>query len=191
LNLQLGNAVVRVAPDATGFTVSGEDEVFGRFERMISAIPVVQARAMLADVLAPGAQAGPEMAPCWTLMAAFDHSSGVPVRDGLSLEPIAQPGPPGRWVVHARPEWSIANLQRPAEEVQAELLAALQARLGLGAPLVAMVHRWLYARTVMPLGAPFHAAQGGRVLVGGDWGLGRDADHAFASGAAMARAMMG
>jgi hypothetical protein len=54
----------------------------------------------------------------------------------------------------------------------------------------AAAHRWRYARTEVPLGAPFAGDPEAGLLIGGDWALGPDAGHAWQSGRAMARALL-
>lgn len=190
LELCLGNAVEKVQRRGGVFTLSGDAGGLGAFDRVICAIPVVQARRVLADVLTPGALDGAAMAPCWTLMADFAGTpDAISPPDAVLNAPIAQPGLPGRWVAHATLDWTQSHLEDAAPEVLSHLVATLQNRLGLGAPIGAMVHRWRFARTLTPLGRAFHHERG--LFVGGDWALGRDADHAFASGAAMAEAVIG
>ena len=46
----------------------------------------------------------------------------------------------------------------------------------------AAAHRWRYAQTAVPLGAPFIEAAEGRVLIGGDWTTGARVEAAWDSG---------
>ncbi|MEM6933460.1 MAG: hypothetical protein AAF526_07700, partial [Pseudomonadota bacterium] len=50
----------------------------------------------------------------------------------------------------------------------------------------ASAHRWRYARVTEPVGRPFLAMEDGSLFAGGDWSLGPDIEHAWASGTAIA-----
>ncbi len=109
------------------------------------------------------------------------------VRDG------AKPGRSGEtWTLHMRPDWSRDNLERSRAEMTPELAGFLGELTGLALPDPTLVaaHRWRYARTERPLGAPYLSLADGRVLVGGDWALGSGAQHAWQSGRAMAEALL-
>ena len=98
--------------------------------------------------------------------------------------------------MHARPEWSQANLERSKDDICTEMLAMFQRLIaeatGASAPKVihADAHRWRYAQTATPLGKAFANSADGTLLVGGDWTLGARVECAFESGAAMADAIL-
>ncbi len=79
----------------------------------------------------------------------------------------------------------------PQALVKTTMQAAFAAALGRlpPQPLYETVHRWRYALTETPLGAPFLSAWDGRLLIGGDWALGPGAEDAWSSGRAMAEAI--
>ena len=165
---------------------------------LLLAIPPEQARALLGEAEADAALARVEMLPCWTVMALLDgpllpdHDAAF-VNDGPLSWIAAQGSRPGRdpaqaWVLQANPEWSLHNLDRPAEEAGAELLAAAM-RLPVArevATVSQQVHRWRYARAREPLaeGALWFADE--RLAVAGDWCHGSRVEGAFLSGAAAA-----
>ena len=107
----------------------------------------------------------------------------------------AKPGRPARpdtWVAHAASDWSRVHLEELREEALARLASAFAAAVpgDLPDPLYAAAHRWRFARVETPLGQPCLEAMGGRLVLGGDWALGPDAADAWASGRAMARAVL-
>ncbi|WP_137124280.1 NAD(P)/FAD-dependent oxidoreductase [Roseomonas sp. HF4] len=168
----------------------------GPFSAVLVALPAPQAAALLP---AFGAALAPvRYAPCWTVMAHFDaplplpdtlrpegHAIGWAARD--SAKPGRDAGA-GCWVVQAGPAWTRANLERPAAEVVAPLLAELAglARVPLPAPAWAAAHRWRYSLLEAPLGAPCLWDAGSRIGLAGDWCLAGRAEAAWDSGAALA-----
>ena len=143
------------------------------------------------------------MAPCWTLMAAFDRPLPLPraiVR--AKAGPIAsaarenskpgRAGIPERWVVHAAPDWSEARLENDREAMVPVLLDAFAAFIGvdLPTPKHAAAHRWRYAQVTAPLGSPYLDLEGGTLLAAGDWCFGPRIEAAYTSGRAAAAAIL-
>lgn len=139
-----------------------------------------------------------QMAPGWTLMAAWDNLPGAPATLAFAegalesahdtgAKPGRQPAP-ARWVAHARPGWVAGNLEVTREAACTALLPVLAARLGAGRPLYAAAHRWRYAHVAKPVGRAFVAEDG--VAAAGDWLLGPEAGDAYASGRAAADALL-
>jgi renalase len=132
------------------------------FDAVALAIPPQQAAALLGvhrPDWAARAQAVP-MLPVWVLMGTTDAPAtgcdwdlALPASGPLALV-VRNDAKPARtvlagqaqWVVHATPDWTGAQLDTPAGQVQAMLQAALADCVG-GAPAwrFAAVHRWLYA----------------------------------------------
>lgn len=150
------------------------------------------------------AAAAARMAPCWTIMAAWEGRAAGPDRLGagefgpdgalasatrVSAKPGRAPAP-DRWVGHAGPAWSEAHLERAAEEVAPALVSALGAALGAdpSSAIHAQAHRWRYARVTRPVGETHLAADG--LFAAGDWLLGPDAADAWASGRAAGAAAL-
>ena len=96
-------------------------------------------------------------------------------------------------MVHASPEWTREHLEDDPGTVATQLFDALPAVVGrtLPDPQYAVSHRWRYAQTAVPLGAPFLEAVNGRVLIGGDWVTGARVEAAWDSGEAMAARLLG
>lgn len=175
----------------------GEDQPADVFEQVVVAVPAEQAAALLAPV-APGLaeRAGAvRSAPCWTVMLAYAQPTGLLAE---SMEPGAGPlgwaarnsSKPGRggaetWVLQARPDWSAAHLEDPAETVAADLTAAFLDLTGAGAPDFVQAHRWRYARVTDPLGQAFQFDPALGLATCGDWHLGARVEAAWMSGHAL------
>lgn len=192
LPAHLGVEIAGIVPARDGLSLTSTDgAVFGPFARVICAIPVPQAMRLGAKIPGVrGALAPVRMAPTWSLLLAFDTEVVLPDAVAPMAKIINDGAKPGRahtWVAHASIAWSNAHLEDDREAVAEVLLASLGP---LPAPRYSAAHRWRYAFTETPLGAPFHSALDGHLLFGGDWGLGPDAEHAWRSGQAMAAALL-
>lgn len=187
-------------------------EVLGGFDRVVLAIPHPQASELLASSgLAAAWQkqlASVSVAPCWTLMIAFPNATqpGMTTfgphwnaarsthhRISWLTREGSKPGRGSieRWTIHASPAWSTRHLEDSDERVQAKLLKAFAEITGIRAtPSHAVVHRWRYAQTQVPLGRShlYDAASG--LGVCGDWCLGHRVEDAFVSGLELALAMV-
>ncbi len=193
LDIRLGSEVA-LERHASGWRV-GKD----RFERLISTVPVVQARVLFPEMIE--ALASVEVAPCYTLMVAFGTAPNWPEmarsRDGDLAWIARNSAKPGRgtepdcWVVHASPDWSTAHLELEKKEACQRLLDLLRTARGpLPEVTHAAAHRWRYAMTTVPLGRDFAQSEDGSLLVGGDWCLGARVENAWTSGRAMAAALL-
>lgn len=220
LDLRTSRHVVGLSPSGTGLTLrhhdaallrpgapppDAEPEASGPYDAVLVAVPSVQAAPLVvphAPALAEAA-ASAVVAPCWTVMLAFDGRLDAPDH----LRPEGQPGvvgwaardssKPGRdasaecWVVQATPAWSRAHLERAPADVLPDLVAAFAAVVGRPLPPVlhAEAHRWRYSLVERPLGRPCLWDAGLRVGLAGDWCLGGRAEAAWDSGEALARAV--
>lgn len=193
-----------LVPEAGAWRLIDEaGEGRGRFDLVVVAVPAPQAAALLAPLPALRERAAKApMAPCWAGLFAF--SEALPLAEVIRPEhPVlawaarntSKPGRPDgeAWVVHARPDWSAANLERAAADVLGDLRAALGAVAGGPLPeaTFARAHRWRFALAAAPAGEPclFDAAAG--VAACGDWCLGGRIEAAYLSGAAAAGRILG
>lgn len=147
---------------ATWSVESGGATLADGFDAVALAIPPQQAAALLGvhrPDWAARAQAVP-MLPVWVLMGTTDAPAmgcdwdlARPASGPLALV-VRNDAKPARtvlagqaqWVVHATPDWTGAQLDTPAAQVQAMLQAALADCVGGAlAWRFAAVHRWLYA----------------------------------------------
>ncbi|MEM9851634.1 MAG: FAD-dependent oxidoreductase [Pseudomonadota bacterium] len=144
---------------------------------------------------------GVPMEAVLTLMAAFAAPSPAPFvtrRDPEQLLTwIAQDSTkPGRasgsvtWVAQAAPDWSAVHFDAPRGDTAKRMLAMLCAEIGAEPrdAVYASAHGWRYAHATTPLGKPFVTDNG--VWVGGDWTLGPRIGDAWASGTAIAQAIL-
>ena len=203
VDVRLGTHVTAVQAVAGGWHVEiGTAGIETR--QLVITVPAPQAAALLgaAHPLYPRI-AGVVMAPCLTLMAAFPADAPRPFRartaDDHPLAWIAQDSSkPGRakalttWVAQASAEWSAQHLEDTPDVVAARMLPMLAEAIGVPprAALYTAAHRWRHARTVAPLGEPFVCSDDGTLHIGGDWCLGARVEAAWASGTAIADAII-
>ena len=192
--------------------MDGAQHVFSGFDGVMLAMPHAQARSLLqsSELAGPWVKqmANVKVAPCWTLMLAFPNA----MQPGMSaLGPqwnaarsthhriawlARESSKPGRsqierWTVQASAAWSQEHLQDDPHRAQAKLLKAFAEVTGIRAePSHVDSQRWLYAKTVQPLGKS-HLWDGKKGLgVCGDWCLGHRVENAFVSGLELALATM-
>jgi renalase len=215
LDLQAGRQVIALRPVAGGWEVEhvasrpprgGEAEAAradGPFDAVICSLPAPQAAPVLAGpapALAAQAAAVPFRA-CWTLMAAFPERLVLPdvleapsEAIGWACRDSAKPGRLAEaecWVVQAGPAWTEARLELAAEVARDLLLEEFgQVARRLPSPAHAEAHRWRFATAARPLGLPCLWDGGLRLGVAGDWCLGERAESAWASGEAVAQALL-
>lgn len=197
--------ITALEPRAMGYrlhTASGA--LPGLFTQVVIAIPAAQANALLAPV-APALAARSvqaSLAPCWALMGVFVDTAAPfeairPAEDSRLAWARRNPSPAGlesqtAWVLHARPDWSYANLEASPEAVKRHLLAAWSAVPGMAQArcLHATVHRWRYALVDAALGEPclWDAERG--LGTCGDWHLGPRVELAWTSGHTLGETML-
>lgn len=226
-DVHLNTRVVRIARDpihpnqwqlhTEDATTEGAQAVLGGFDRVLLAIPHMQAQDLLrASGLEKGAAAPiakalktVTVAPCWTLMIAFPQAMqpGLPHlgpqwnaarsthhRISWLAREGSKPGrdPIERWTVQASPAWSAEHLEDSPERVTAKLRKAFSEVTGIRAePTHAVVHRWRYAQTQTPLGQSHLWSAELGVGLCGDWCLGHRVEDAFISGLELALATLG
>ncbi|MEQ9813946.1 MAG: NAD(P)-binding protein [Azospirillaceae bacterium] len=201
LDIAWGVEIAGVAAVADGWRLSGADGAdHGCYDIVLLAIPPDQARALLPQGLFAEALDRVRLAPCFAAMVDADGGDAgfdaAVVEDGGPLAWIARQGSkPGRaedgWVVHATPDWTLDHLDDDRQRVGAVLADRLGTLLGAGpTPVPLAVHRWLYARTLAPLGRPclYDAARG--IGLAGDWCLSARVEAAWLSGRALAEAVI-
>ncbi len=216
--IELNTCVTAIQPDALDArcwqlqTQAPDDasHVFGGFDGVVLALPAPQALALLqSGKMVPKIAkqvSKVQTAPCWTLMLAFPNAQ----QPGLTtLGPqwnaarsthhriawlARESSKPGRssterWTVQASADWSAEHLEDTPARVQAKLLKAFSEVTGIRAtPAHAVVHRWRYARTTVPLGQSHLWDAKASVGVCGDWCIGHRVEDAFVSGLELALA---
>lgn len=217
--VQLQTRVTLIEPDALharqwqlhGQSQDGAQHVFSGFDQVLLATPSAQAQALLQNskLAKDWCQRldAVQVAPCWTLMLAFPQA----VQPGLTtLGPqwnaarsthhriawlARESSKPGRsaverWTVQASAAWSQEHLHDDVARVEAKLIKAFTEVTGIRAePAHVDSQRWLYAKTLVPLGQSHlwdaHTGLG----VCGDWCLGHRVEDAFVSGLDLALAV--
>ena len=95
-----------------------------------------------------------------------------------------------RWTVQASAAWSAEHITDTDARVKAKLLRAFAELTGIRAePAHADVHRWLYAKTITPLGVSHQYNPANGLGTCGDWHLGHRVEDAFVSGLELALAV--
>ena len=192
-------AGVQEIDGALALTFRDGREVTG-FDRVVVAVPGPQALPLLGGFGEPFERIGDAvMAPCWTLIAAFDE----PVDPGFDIardvgalawvaRSLSKPGRSGEiWIAQANPDWSRRNLEDQAETVAPRLLEMLAAVTGpLPEPTYVAAHRWRHALVEKAVGASFLLSADGRIGACGDWLIAPRVEAAWASGDSLAEAMV-
>ncbi|MEO1774257.1 MAG: FAD-dependent oxidoreductase [Pseudomonadota bacterium] len=169
-------------------------------ETLVLAIPAPQAAVLLAGVHPFAAALGAvEFAPRLTAMIAADDGTiaddapeGCTIVDKV-IRQDALPGRDGaaRWVIHATAPWSAAHIERDKPQIADDLVAALTGSTGaLPGEHYRAGHRWRYALTASPLGAPCLWDAEARLALCGDWCLGDTVEDAWHAGRAAAEAII-
>ena len=219
-HIEMQTHVMHIEPDALKPTqwqlrtesLDGAQHVFSGFDGVLLAMPSAQAQSLLQT----SALAQPwvtqidkvKVAPCWTLMLAFPQA----MQPGLStLGPqwsaarsthhriawlareSSKPGrdPIERWTVQGSPAWSQEHLQDDPARAEAKLLKAFSEVTGIRAePAHVDSQRWLYAKTLTPLGQS-HLWDANKGLgMCGDWCIGHRVEDAYVSGLELALAAL-
>ena len=210
LTVRYGVTVTTVDPTCGGVWLAADDPErgprrIGAFDAAVIAIPAPQASAVAGHLPTVAEKlASVVITPCWALMIAFDGYPHLPAEvfrrpDGPIAWVACDASKPGRsststtLVVHATPQWSREHLEEPPAMIAMALIGALEAVVGapLPQPIHSVAHRWRYAQTAVPLGAPYIEDADGRILIGGDWTTGARVEAAWDSGDAMADRLLG
>lgn len=202
LDIRQGVQVAGLQQDGDGWLVQVEGAVL-RAARVVVTVPAPQVAGLLGQGHPLVADLAPvRLAPCLTLMAAVAAPPPFIARqdpdDPLSwiAQDSSKPGRPQgdatQWVAQAGEAFSLAHLDKTAEEIAALMLPLLCDRLGVTADRVtnAAAHRWRYARVTQPLGQPYLSSADGTLYLGGDWCIGPRVEAAWTSGTAIADAML-
>lgn len=177
----------------------------GCFDHAIVTAPAEQAAELLVDF---PQLSGPikriPMNPCWAALVTLDRPVtdqwvGAFIHDSL-LSWVARnntkpgrPSSPEHLVLHANPQWTLENWERPASEVAADMLTEFFRIAGSDSqvPLAIQGHRWKFAIPREPASdLVFFDAEAG-IAAGGDWATGGRVEGAFLSGMAAAGRVLG
>ena len=203
LDVEYGARIVRLERSRRGWALLDDrGSAHADFTAIVLALPAPAAAALAGarTVLAARVKAVP-MAPCWATLVAFDGPlPGVPDA-GFTPDPMlrwfarngSKPGREAReaWVLHASPDWSRAEFDQNAQNVQRAMLDRFSERVGRSLPrsLVSDGHRWRYARVEAPLGEDCLLDLESGIGFCGDWCLDARAEAAWLSGVALGQAL--
>ena len=204
------NALVRHWAEPLGKAVTYNTQV-NRLERNAKGLWTVHAINSSAGKEAVNAQwikamDAVDVAPCWTLMLAFPNATQPNLHIGPQWNAARsihhriawlarESSKPGRgkverWTVQASAAWSTEHITDTEARVKAKLLRAFSELTGIRAePAHAEVHRWLYAKTITPLGVSHQYNPANGLGTCGDWHLGHRVEDAFVSGLELALAV--
>ena len=184
--------------DAEGWALALSSGVrTGPFDNVVISVPAEQAAELLLPIapsLATEAQAA-RTSPCWAAMLVLSP----PIRLDFEAARVGGSSPlawvaqmKGNssayscWVLHAKPDWSIENINQSAEWVADELAREFSELAHIDVqPLHASAHRWRYAQVQISTGRPFAWDAGLGIGVCGDWRLGPRVELAWQSGDAL------
>jgi predicted NAD/FAD-dependent oxidoreductase len=212
IDVRMGQRVSRIEPHGDQWLLSVEADTVpiaasaGPFDAIVLAIPSNQATLLLEPAPELAAKTAPmHMAPCWSLMMAFQDTLGL-AYDGAWIhggrlgwiardasKPQRRAGE--HWIAHSTPEWGVEHLMEDPERAREKLLKAFHDVTGSAVqPVYTAVHRWPYAQALEPLPGLFLWDKKRRIGVCGDWfacGLegGGRIENACLSGTAMAEAI--
>ena len=202
LDVNLGRRLVSVEKDETWTLAFADGSKETGFHGVISTLPPAQVEAILPNDFAERAAVETaEMHVCFCLMIGLSAPIN-PGWDTLRVKSLpidwiavnnAKPGRSqdvGTLIIHSEAAWSDANAETDRARVQAVMIKAASALLGLPleeAPHIAL-HRWLYAANKTSPDVPFLQDEG--LVVAGDWCLGGRVQGAWLSGRAAAQAFV-
>ncbi len=178
--------------DKTGQTI-------GPFDRLAVALPAPQTASLLTEVGPVRVAAeGTAYAPCWAAL----FTTKTPLTTGWSSAFIADPvlswaarqqtsNTQTGFVLHATAEWSADNLELERPDAARKLVGAFQSLIKTRIDTDYLRgHRWRYARVTKALGQDCLYLNDRRVGACGDWLRGPRVEEAWASGRALAIAII-
>ncbi len=202
LDVQTGLEVDHIAECSSGWEIKAGNREF-ECEKLIVTAPAPQTAKLIGkDHTLYETVSGAVLAPCLTLMAAFEPNQPQPFISRREPDDILSwialdSSKPGRsadncWVAQAGPKWSAERLEQDLPGVARDLLVLLCDRIGadISSAFHAVAHRWRYANVVTPIGSPFLRNENDNLFLGGDWCLKGRIEAAWASGNAIAERVL-
>lgn len=196
LDVRLETRVHAIKPTDRGWSLRDNNDIgLGHFDFVVTAMPAPQCLELLPAGFSGAEQLeSVQLSPCFALMLGYEHSIklnfGAAVLHNSPLAWIAVNATrPGRGtstalLLHSSNEWAEENLDRPTEEIQQEMLSALQEFLGekVSHPDYLELHRWRYARAEKSPNTETIVDVDMGLAACGDWCLGNRVEDAFLSG---------
>lgn len=204
LDIHQGVEVATLDRESRGWVIRlTNGRSIAHFHTVLVTAPAPQASALVSAVspeLSRQIEAV-KMEPVWTCLVEFDEPLALPGvleakgrilrADRMSSKPN-RADPREAWVIHMKPGFAVEDLFADPAIVAPMILEAFGETYDVALPEVRYLdaHRWRYAFAAQPLGQPYLGSPEGGLLVGGDWTLGRRAEHGFESGREMAKAVL-
>lgn len=188
--------------DAAWTLLDQAGKTHGPFDILVMTLPAAQSADLLKDHPLGRQAAGVSMSPCWAVLAGFSERVDLPW-DGAFVEgsPISwlarnsskpgRPTGPDCWVIHAGPEFSLANLEQPAESIAQTLLEEFSRSAGLRLPprVHLSAHRWRHSQASSNVESLCLFDADARLALCGDWLAGGKIEGAYLSGESAAFAV--
>ncbi len=201
LDVMPSTRVAGLARDADGWRLSDDaGECLGCYDWVVSAIPAVQAKALLPPEFEHLERVETtEMPGCYSLMLGFDTPLPLDWDAALVKDPLiswisvnrSKPGRTGGYtlLIHASNRWAEANMELADEAVIDALRDAAGRTVGedLATANRVALHRWRYANPGPQKGAPSLVDAGNRLAAIGDWCIRGRIEAAYQSGQDAAR----
>jgi len=184
------------------WVTSGTGSQFGPFAALVFCIPAPQVVGLFrrSGSSVPAGLERVEFEPCWVGLLSFSEQHGtLPVSSALPRSPVTRierRRSPGQvrgetWVVRTSPVWTREHLELDRARVAALIAAELEHQTGERLQTDSIsAHLWRYARNIVPLGRSHVWLPDDRLGIAGDWCLGPNAEHAFASANSVADALL-
>ncbi|MEM9667809.1 MAG: FAD-dependent oxidoreductase [Pseudomonadota bacterium] len=175
---------------------------YGPFDWVVSTAPSIQTAALFPEDVSFAEQLSAVRMPgCFSVLLGLDQDPGIEWAGAkVTDSPIGwiavNSAKPGRQsstsiVVQTTNDWAEDNLERDQGEVRDLICRELNSLIGLDASGTAhqSLHRWRYAHTSVPAGAPFLIDEAQGLAACGDWCLGGRVESAFTSATELADAL--
>jgi renalase len=176
----------------------------GTFDWVISTAPAPQTFNLIGAFCPDlAAQYAVRMRGCHAVMIGFDDAPALSwdhaeFADDIIASVCVDSAKPGRTaaslalVVYSNADWSDAHINDDIADIEPVLLrrAADLTSLPIARASHVSTHRWRYATTAVPADRPFFLTPGTRVGACGDWCGTGGVEAAFASGSALAGALL-
>lgn len=173
----------------------------GLFDWVLFAVPAPQAYALLPESFAhKKSLLDVQFSPCFSVMLGFaqalklNFAAAVVKHSPISWISVNshKPQRPSAFtlLLHTEAQWSQVHVNADLPTVQAQVIQELEQLLAMSINSAHVsIHRWLYARTAVPLGQDFLIDTDQRIGVCGDWCISGRVESAFLSAMALADAV--
>ena len=176
---------------------------FGPFDWVVSTAPAPQTKRLFPDTFHRYAELeATHMAGCFALLLGFTEPACLPWDAAkVDASPIgwisvnsSKPGRPDGYslVVQTTNAWAEAQLEKPREWVERELISALSSLADIDGTQATYrsLHRWRFASTPTPAALPYLLDVDNYLAACGDWCIKGRVEAAYTSSSALAAALI-